>query len=575
MKTSTTHAPRPARKNRARLAIVLSLLLCLLAAAAGPSHASDIYLDDSTTPPNSYNFAAELARILSEIETQAEVERNLLLELEQGHYTLQEPFLAIDPYNCAPLCALVLFNTPSPARVSIHIPGQSEAASVRYYFSSFTTTHMIPVYGLYPNAINAVKITATDEAGAEETVTLSIRPGSVFATEPQETIATQAHQPSDYSEGFNFAYLHMYAFDIDGAIRWQHIGNTLQAKRFDFDRGIYMAATGSYVQGDVLLFERNLLGKYLRVYHSPYGLHHDIEPTDHNTLLATGETQFAQEDLIYEIDRASGEIINTLDLKSVLSDNLYHAPDKRPEWLHMNAVNWLSGDIIISARNASCIARLKWPEGDLRWILGSPSNGWLPAYEAYMLTPIGAEDFEWPFFQHTPVVLPDVDDNPDTLDLLVFDNGRNRFSDGRRVENPTMDALISLSRLYSRMVQYRVDERAMTVEQVWTYGKEAGLSLYADRRSGTQHLPNGNIYGLFALRKDTGYRKHDSARFLEINEAGEIVWEATASTAGGSYVEHMAVRLPLYGESDNDLMLGTPAELFIPQEVYDRYDLPQ
>ncbi len=48
----------------------------------------------------------------------------------------------------------------------------------------------------------------------------------------------------------------------------------------------------------------------------------------------------------------------------------------------------------------------------------------------YLLTPIG-DGFEWQWCQHDANILPDADNNPDTLGILLFDNGKARASPRR------------------------------------------------------------------------------------------------------------------------------------------------
>jgi arylsulfate sulfotransferase len=97
--------------------------------------------------------------------------------------------------------------------------------------------------------------------------------------------------------------------------------------------------------------------------------------------------------------------------------------------------------------------------------------------------------------------------------LFVFDNGLHRmFRDG----DP----------YFSRGVEYAVDERAMTVRQVWQYGKERGKELYASVISSVQYLPltsNRLIApGVVRVPEDP------SAKVVEVTyPAGDVVFEAT------------------------------------------------
>ena len=53
--------------------------------------------------------------------------------------------------------------------------------------------------------------------------------------------------------------------------------------------------------------------------------------------------------------------------------------------------------------------------------------------------------------------------------MSAFDNG-----DARGMEQPALPSM-----KYSRAVVYKIDQKKMTVEQVWEYGKERGHSWYS------------------------------------------------------------------------------------------------
>lgn len=60
--------------------------------------------------------------------------------------------------------------------------------------------------------------------------------------------------------------------------------------------------------------------------------------------------------------------------------------------------------------------------------------------------------------------------------ITVFDNG-----DARGMEQPALPEM-----KYSRAVVYKIDQKKMTAEQIWEYGKERGFSWYSPVTSLTQ-----------------------------------------------------------------------------------------
>ena len=82
--------------------------------------------------------------------------------------------------------------------------------------------------------------------------------------------------------------------------------------------------------------------------------------------------------------------------------------------------------------------------------------------------------------------ITDSDNNPDTIDLLLFDNGQSKsYYEENTVKAPDN---------YSRAVIYRINEVNRTVEQLWQYGKELGSGAYATFLGDADFLPEtGNV----------------------------------------------------------------------------------
>ena len=93
------------------------------------------------------------------------VSNTLLGLLDSGAYTLNQPYIAVDPYNIAPLSAIALFKTSQPASISVSVAGKNGAATVTNEFETMTTDHQIPIYGLYAEEASEVTFTAHYEDG--------------------------------------------------------------------------------------------------------------------------------------------------------------------------------------------------------------------------------------------------------------------------------------------------------------------------------------------------------------------------------------------------------------------------
>lgn len=540
------------------------------------------------------SFGDSIKSLLAEIAAQEKTDELILAELQSGAYSAEEPLIIENPYGSSPLTALIAFTTAQPASVQVRVMGKTRDADIAQDFSTLQTEHLIPIYGLYQDFLNTVTLTVTDAAGEQVETTFQLQTDAIM---PEAIcnliIQTDFADAAALGAGVNFLYFQKLAFDAHGDIRW--LNNSWvcgSSTLYHYGDGTYVAAYGSYLEGDALLIERNFLGKFLRIWYSPYGIHHDITQGTNENLLATGSKGLSIEDIVFELDGETGEIVHTLDLKTVLprsSERISAAQNARfllgddwdqavEDWFHLNAIVWDDGDLILSGRHSSAVVKLAWPTGKLEWILASP-YGWLPMFEKYLLTPIEDQAaFEWSYWQHAPYLLPDQDNNSDTMDILLFDNGTIRFGEADVQQNLRSGNINDIQK-YSRMVQYRINEKDGVIEQVWQYGKERGEELFSARCGDADVLSNGNRMGMFLIETRNEEKPSAHTVISEVTLSGDLVWEALLTADNGNLVEYRTERLSLYRDSDQHLQLGQTARIFIPEAVLEangvKVPLPQ
>ena len=159
-------------------------------------------------------------------------------------------------------------------------------------------------------------------------------------------------------------------------------------------------------------------------------------------------------------------------------------------WAHVNSVDYDETDdsIIISSRHQSAIIKIG-RDKKVKWILGS-HEGWKTPYQDKLLQPVDKNgkpikcegskcegDFDWTWTQHTGWKVRSELSKGDVIYISAFDNG-----DARGMEQPALPEM-----KYSRAVVYKVDQKKMTVEQVWEYGKERGHAWYSPVTSLTEY----------------------------------------------------------------------------------------
>ena len=198
-------------------------------------------------------------------------------------------------------------------------------------------------------------------------------------------------------------------------------------------------------------------------------------------------------------------------------------------WAHVNSVDHDAEDdsIIISSRHQSAMIKIG-RDKKVKWILGSPA-GWKKGFAEKVLTPVDARgqkikcenskcegDFDWTWTQHTAFKIDSMSKG-DVLYLSAFDNG-----DSRGMEQPPLPSM-----KYSRAVVYKIDQKKMTVEQVWEYGKERGNAWYSPVTSITEYQADKNSLFVYSATAGanfdiaTGAFKSDPAPFIN-----EFKWGA-------------------------------------------------
>jgi len=161
------------------------------------------------------------------------------------------------------------------------------------------------------------------------------------------------------------------------------------------------------------------------------------------------------------------------------------------------------------------------------------------------------------------MVLPDQDNDPNTIDFLLLDNGQSKSF--------FKETAVDAAQNYSRAVQYRIDPTAMTVQQIWEYGKERGAECYATFLGDANYEPaTGNRLITFGGQLSAnGVRTDDiingvlgdsvtRSRVVEVDEAGDVVFEVSVledpyTKSGETY---QANRIDFFSPKSFDTLLG-------------------
>lgn len=415
-------------------------------------------------------------------------ENESLISLQEGYnddlnakgYTIDNPKVVIDPYKASPLTAMVMFETKESTEVKVSIQGKDDKTGLSYTFPN-SKEHYLAIYGLYAGYDNIVTIEYGDVKKSIIIETDSLPDDFVLPTSVngiREELDNDFYFFTPSAKGYSAAY------DINGDVRW-YLTNYALWDNTRLKNGRMLVSTERlmyspyYMTG---LYEIDMFGKIYKEYSLAGGYHHDYyELPNGNLLVASddfGNDDGTVEDVIVEVDKTTGAIVKTFDLKKIL--NMEDGKSENwtsYDWFHNNSV-WYdekTNSITLSGRHQDAVINIDYNSGKLNWIIGDKTE-WSSEYQKYFFTPVGS-DFEWQWSQHAAMITPEGY-------VFIFDNGNNK--------SKIKDSYVDAENSYSRGVMYKIDTEKMTIEQVYEYGKERGSSFYSPYISDVDYLDKGH-----------------------------------------------------------------------------------
>lgn len=412
----------------------------------------------------------EVSYVSSIVEKQKGVEE----DFESEGYTFDSPNVILNPYGNSPLTALVIFETDDEEEISVTIKGKDELSTYTHTFDE-GKIHYIPIYGLYAGRENEVVISNGDEENTLKIKTDELPDDFVLptkVTKDESKLTNDLYFFSPSSKGY------MCAYDVNGDVRW-YLDESAIWEVNRLKNGHLLLSTERFVNTPYYstgLYEMDMIGKVYKEYSLPGGYHHDyFEMEDGNILVASDDFDNEDgtvEDYVVELDRETGNIVKTFDLKDIL--NMEDGKSENwtnYDWFHNNSV-WYdkkTNSITLSGRHQDIVINIDYDSGKLNWILGDSTN-FSEEYQKYFFK---LTDGEWQWAQHAAMILPDGN-------VFLFDNGNNK--------SKNKDEYVSASESYSRGVIYEIDTENMTAKEVWQYGKERGSDFYSPYISDVDYL---------------------------------------------------------------------------------------
>ncbi|WP_195701228.1 aryl-sulfate sulfotransferase [Companilactobacillus futsaii] len=491
-------------------------------------------------------------------DKQASLTKTYQKVVKNKDYTLDDPYIKVNPYKSSPLTALVIFQTDQKAKVSYTVEGKTDQTDITNTVNGSSTTHQVPVVGLYANTTNTVTINVTYEDGTTDQKTIQIKTGSLpkYIKNAKITVSKNDKSKMDIGDNkltiVNRTTKEPFAIDADGEVRWystDYSQHTIE----QISNGHMLVLTkknqDSLVYND--LIETDVLGRVYKEYtfstktkSNDSGnakdettlIHHDLVELPNKDILATvSDGSKYKEDIMVQISHKTGKVVKVIDLKKILPSSMYKnykaGSDGKVDWFHQNAVDYDASDnsIMISGRNQDMIMKLNYKTNKIIWIYsGKKKSTWPKKYRSKVLTPTKGTTITGG--QHGLYLLSK---DKDSEDVILYDNNIDVTNGDKKTSGK-----------YSQAVQYHIDTKNMTIDQTWSYGKNLGKNNFTSIIGYAEREANGNTL------VDFGYKKNGKeSNIIEVDSDGNQVFNVTIENAASKAYVYRAYRVPFYSSS--------------------------
>lgn len=437
---------------------VIAISTCVIISMIQHSKYSNVADNEPINSNFEFLVEEESERLVSvnEQKNQFNIYNDYIKKLDNGDYTIEKPFVVIDPFKVSPQTALVSFKTNKKVSVDVTIKGKhNDDFTVTFEASK---THILPIYGLYGDYDNKVVIKTSD--GKTNTITISIHTkGNTPGVEVIENKVANCN--GQFYFGTSSLGLATSAYDNYGELRWY--------LSTGYTKGITMLSNGHMLLSNVApgqdvtstsgVIEIDMLGYIYNEYELQGGYHHDgFEMEDGKLLLLTskpGSINIA--DHIVLLDPKTGKNVKEWNLREIASKiDPNFIGEYEVTWGWINGVDFdkKNNTIVLSVRNNNSIVGIDFETGNIKWILGEEKY-WSPKFKDLFIKGNGI-DFIYPAGCHSVHVLADGK-------ISIFNNGYNAYKE---------DAVLcsSLRNNASYAIVYDIDFNNKTAKVDWKFG---------------------------------------------------------------------------------------------------------
>lgn len=345
-----------------------------------------------------FNEKSESA-IIDQVQSQKEINRELATISNDEKYTIDKPYIKLNPYSISPLSAIIIFKTEENVDIDVYINGE--------YFTKMESSkkHVIPIYGLYDDYDNVITLKASDKEYSYNIKTL--KSNMEYPLEILENKSVVNKNDIIFTVASYKTYL--TGWDKEGKLRFYlTVDNRMDVEWLDNGHFIIGTSEGQFRENFVGLVEMDYLGKIYNYYNLEHGNGFELQVLDNGNYMTAGgeEAIYFNHQYIYEMNPKDGSVVSYLDIYDVIKGIDESFPD---EYLGPKAIrNGFYYDentdtLVVSFREINTIFNFNYKEKKLNHVFTSEDND-LFSSSAWDKYRVKVNKGRYPMGQHTPTI---------------------------------------------------------------------------------------------------------------------------------------------------------------------------
>ena len=521
--------------------VIIVLFGILLLGCAGMS----LYIYKGTSKSQKFFGDEIISSIYYEVSDQQSINTALNKIANDSSYTLTNAYTELNPYKISPLSGIIIFQTSSDEQIRVYVNNK--------YVTTMEASkkHTIPVWGLYEDYENVVRIESSSES--KEYTFQTEKSNLAYPLEVLEN-----HQVTDDIYFMIASYsTHLTGWDTEGKLRFYLTENNSMDVEW-LPNGHFLLGTpqGQAREQYVGFVEMDYLGKIYNYYTMKNGYSFEFQLLSNGNIMAAGGEVpvYMKHSMIYIMDPRNGSVVSDMDIYDIVKKIDPNFSDK---YLGAGAIrngfyyDENTKEIVVSFRNANTIWCFDYDKKELKWVLTDPTNP-LFANEVWKEYLITTDSGRYPLAQHSPQL---VDGK-----LFYQNNGYDRLAVN---DYGRSDAANTFKDAYTDCELLEIDQETKTAKTVWVYDhNKEWFSIkfgYARWNSDNSKLMNfgyiiNNDYRQSSKNLlDTEAKPLDiSHRIIELDEHDNVVFDARSYEG-----KYRAFKHALYSEVTNNISVST------------------